>query len=195
MHLRQQLILFQQRQLQGVIAQRATVIAQPTILILARGVLEDEAAKRNYTVLFGSSDENKDKMDRIVGSLINKGVDGLIIVPCEGSEKIIASLARNNVPLVLFDRYFSEINVSYVALNNFNASYILTRHLLDVGYNAPCMVAYDVDLIHMKERVRGYKKAMGDVGKKSLINVAFLKQNTPKKSADRLLPKMIAKHL
>ena len=37
LHLRQQLILFQQRQLQGVIAQRATVIAQPTILILARG--------------------------------------------------------------------------------------------------------------------------------------------------------------
>lgn len=37
MHLRQQLILFQQRQFQGVVAQRATVIAQPTILILARG--------------------------------------------------------------------------------------------------------------------------------------------------------------
>ena len=166
-------------------------ISNPFFSQLAR-VLEDEAAKRNYTVLFGSSDENKDKMDRVVGSLINKGVDGLIIVPCEGSEKIISSLVHNNIPLVLFDRYFSEINVSYVALNNFNASYVLTTHLLDIGYNAPCMVAYDVDLIHMKERVRGYKKAMSDVGKRNLINVAFLKQNTPKKSADRLLPKMIS---
>ena len=157
---------------------------------LAR-VLEDEAAKRNYTVLFGSSDENKDKMDRIVGNLINKGVDGLIIVPCEGSEKVIASLAYNNITIVLFDRYFSEINVSYVALNNFNASYLLTRHLLDIGYNAPCMVAYDVELVHMKERVRGYKKAMSDAAKKNLANVVFLKQNAPKKSADRLLPKMV----
>ena len=165
-------------------------ISNPFFSQLAR-VLEDEAAKRNYTVLFGSSDENKDKMDRVVGSLVNKGVDGLIIVPCEGSEKIISSLVHNNIPLVLFDRYFSEINVRYVALNNFNASYVLTTHLLDIGYNAPCMVAYDVDLIHMKERVRGYKKAMSDVGKRNLINVAFLKQNTPKKSADRLLPKMI----
>ena len=165
-------------------------ISNPFFSQLAR-VLEDEAAKQNYTVLFGSSDENKDKMNSLVGNLINKGEDGLIIVPCEGSERIIASLVYDNVPIVLFDRYFSDINVSYVALNNFNASYVLTKHLLEVGYNAPCMVAYDVDLIHMKERVRGYKKAMGDVGKKNFINVVCLKQNAPRKSADRLLPKMV----
>ena len=165
-------------------------ISNPFFSQLAR-VLEDEAAKQNYTVLFGSSDENKDKMNSLVGNLINKGVDGLIIVPCEGSERIIASLVYDNVPIVLFDRYFSDINVSYVALNNFNASYVLTKHLLEVGYNAPCMVAYDVDLIHMKERVRGYKKAMGDVGKKNFINVVCLKQNAPRKSADRVLPKMV----
>ena len=165
-------------------------ISNPFFSQLAR-VLEDEAAKQNYTVLFGSSDENKDKMNSLVGNLINKGVDGLIIVPCEGSERIIASLVYDNVPIVLFDRYFSDINVSYVALNNFNASYVLTKHLLEVGYNAPCIVAYDVDLIHMKERVRGYKKAMGDVGKKNFINVVCLKQNAPRKSADRLLPKMV----
>ena len=163
-------------------------ISNPFFSQLAR-VLEDEATKRGYTVLFGSSDE--DKMNRVVSNLINKGVDGLIIVPCDNSEKSIASLVNNNVPIVLFDRYFPEINVSYVALNNFNASYVLTRHLLNAGYNAPCMVAYDVNLIHMKERVRGYKKAMDDAGKKHLINVIFLKQDTPRKSADRLLPKMI----
>ena len=153
--------------------------------------MEDEATKRGYTVLFGSSDEDTDKMNRVVSNLINKGVDGLMIVPCENSEKSIASLVNNNIPIVLFDRYFPEINVSYVALNNFNAAYISTKYLLDAGYNAPCMVAYDINLIHMKERIRGYKKAMENAGKKNLINVAFLKQDTPRKSADRLLPKMI----
>ena len=162
-------------------------ISNPFFSQLAR-VLEDEAAKQNYTVLFGSSDENKDKMNSLVGNLINKGVDGLIIVPCEGSERIIASLVYDNVPIVLFDRYFSVLNVSYVALINFNACYVLTKHFLLVGFNAPCMVAYDVDLIHMKERVRGYKKAMGDVGKKNFINVVCLKQYAGRISGDRLLP-------
>ena len=151
-------------------------ISNPFFSQLAR-VLEDEATKRGYTVLFGSSDEDKEKMNRVVSNLINKGVDGLIIVPCDNSEKSIASLVNNNVPIVLFDRYFPEINVSYVALNNFNASYVSTKYLLNAGYNAPCMVAYDVNLIHMKERIRGYKKAMDDAGKKSLANVVFLKQD------------------
>lgn len=165
-------------------------ISNPFFSQLAR-VLEDEAAKRGYTVLFGSSDEDTEKMNRVVSSLINKGVDGLMIVPCENSEKFITSLVNNNIPIVLFDRYFPDINVSYVALNNFNAAYISTKYLLDNGYNAPCMVAYDINLIHMKERIRGYKKAMENAGKKSSINVAFLKQDTPRKSADRILPKMI----
>lgn len=165
-------------------------ISNPFFSQLTR-VLEDEATKQGYTVLFGSSDEDASKMNHIVGSLLNKGVDGLMIVPCENSEKFIASLVNDNIPVVLFDRYFPEINVSYVALNNFNAAYVSTKYLLDSGYNAPCMVAYDVNLIHMKERVRGYKKAMSDAGKKKMINVVFLKQDSPKKSADRLLPKMV----
>ena len=92
-------------------------ISNPFFSQLAR-VLEDEATKRGYTVLFGSSDEDKDKMTRVVSNLINKGVDGLIIVPCDNSEKSIASLVNNNIPIVLFDRYFPEINVSYVALKD-----------------------------------------------------------------------------
>lgn len=165
-------------------------ISNPFFSQLAR-VLEDEATKRGYTVLLGSSDEDAEKMDCVVNNLINKGVDGLIIVPCENSEKFIVSLVKNNISIVLFDRYFPEINVSYVALNNFKAANIATKHLLESGYNAPCMVAYDVNLIHMKERVRGYKKAMEDAGKKRLINIAYLRQDSPRKSADRLLPKMV----
>lgn len=165
-------------------------ISNPFFSQLAR-VLEDEAIKRDYTVLFGSSDEDTKKMERVVGNLINKGVDGLIIVPCENSEKSIASLINNNIPIVLFDRYFPNINVSYVALNNFNAAYTATKYLLDSGYKKPCMVAYDVNLIHMKERIRGYKKAMEATGKKNQIEVIFLKQDAPRKSADRLIPKMM----
>ena len=164
-------------------------ISNPFFAQLAR-VLEDEATKRDYTVLFGSSDEDTKKMNRVVAHLINKGVDGLIIVPCENSEKSIATLMNNNVPIVLFDRYFPNLNVSYVALNNFGASYTATKFLLENGYKSPCMVAYDVELIHMKERIRGYRKAMEECGKRQACNVVFLKQDAPLKSAERLLPKM-----
>ena len=132
-------------------------ISNPFFSQLAR-VLEDEATKRDIPYFFGSSDEDKDKMTRVVSNLINKGVDGLIIVPCDNSGEIHRFTLNNNILLFCSTAIFPEINVSYVALNNFNASYISTKHLLNAGYNAPCMVAYDVNLIHMKERIRGYKR-------------------------------------
>lgn len=165
-------------------------ISNPFFSQLAR-LLEDEAAKRGYTVLFGSSDEDADKMSRVTSSLINRGVDGLIVVPCENSEKYMASLVNNNIPVVLFDRYFPGLNISYVALNNYGAAYTATKHLLRSGYNSPCIVAYDINLIHMKERVRGYKQAMEEAGRKKQANVLYLRQDSLRKSAERVLPKAL----
>lgn len=165
-------------------------ISNPFFSQLAR-LLEDEAAKRGYTVLFGSSDEKVEKMIRITSSLVNRGVDGLIVVPCENSEQYIASLIKSNIPVVLFDRYFPHLNISYVALNNYTAAYTATKHLLLSGYDHPCIVAYDINLIHMKERIRGYKQAMEEVGKKKQTTVLYLKQDALRKSAERILSKAL----
>ena len=126
-----------------------------------------------------------------LSNLINKGVDGLIVVPCENSEKYMSSLANNSIPVVLFDRYFPDLNISYVALNNYGAAYTATRHLLSSGYESPCIVAYDINLIHMKDRVRGYKQAMEEAGKKKQVTVLYLKQDSLRKSAERILPKAL----
>lgn len=130
-------------------------------------------------------------MSRVASNLINKGVDGLIVVPCENSEKYISSLINNSVPAVLFDRYFPNLNISYVALNNSGAAYTATKHLLSAGYEAPCIVAYDINLIHMKDRVKGYKQAMEEAGKKKQVNIVYLKQEALRKSAERTLPKAL----
>ncbi|MDE7077515.1 MAG: LacI family transcriptional regulator, partial [Alistipes sp.] len=66
--------------------------------------IEDRAYKHKYTVLFGSTDENPQKLENLIEVFRNKGIDGLIVVPCEGSEEIIRNVARQNIPLVLLDR-------------------------------------------------------------------------------------------
>lgn len=175
----------------GTIGVVLSDISNPFFSQIAR-CMEDEAARCGYTVLFGSSDEDAEKMKRVVSNLVNKGVDGLILVPCEKTEKFVQSLADNNTPIVLFDRYFQNFNIGYVALNNYNATYAATRHLLEAGYNSPGMVAYDLNLTHMKDRIRGYKKAMADHGLRDRINIGFLKYDVPRKSAEKLIPKMMA---
>lgn len=151
--------------------------------------IEDCSAKLGYTVFFGSSDEDAQKLSTLIGGLINKGVDGLIVVPTEHSEKTLADLAETDIPVVLLDRLVD--GMSGVVLNNFKAAFMATEHLIDSGFTSIGMVAYDTSLSHMKERIRGYKHAMADHGLKEVVNVGYLKSNNLAKSILKTLPKMI----
>ena len=93
-------------------------IANPFFSGLAR-IIEDEADKTNYTVIFGSSDENAEKSLKLIDTFINRQVDGLILAAGENGEGHIKYLQQQEVPLVLIDRYFPGINNSYIALDNY----------------------------------------------------------------------------
>ncbi len=134
-------------------------IANPFFGQLVR-IIEDEAAKSGYTVIFGSSDENMVKSSSLIDILLHRQVDGLIIVPSEGDHGKISELINNGIPLVLMDRYFPDLNVCHVGLNNYKATFEATNHLIKNGCKSVTMVAYNTPLIHMKERIRGYTEAM-----------------------------------
>ena len=134
-------------------------IANPFFGNLAR-VIEDEAGKLGYTVIFGSSDEDRDKFASVIDILINRQVDGFIIAPAEGTELQIKALIDKRIPLVLTDRYFTGMATNYVVLDNFGASYDAISHLIEKGFRRIGMIAYQSDLIHMQERIRGYVEAM-----------------------------------
>jgi LacI family transcriptional regulator len=134
-------------------------IANPFFGQLAR-IVENEANKSGYTVIFGSSDEDESKSAVLINTLLNRQVDGLIIVPAEGTSNQIETLLKKKIPVVLVDRYFPEISVSHVVLDNFQATFDATCHLINSGNKHIAMVAYKSTLIHMKDRIRGYEEAM-----------------------------------
>ncbi len=134
-------------------------IANPFFGTLAR-VVEDEANKFGYTVVIGSSDEDSDKLGRLIDTLCNRQVDGFIIIPPEGSDNHISGLLKKEVPVVLTDRYFPDQKTSYVVLDNYSATNEATKYLIGKGLKRIVMVAHNSSLIHMQERVKGYKEAM-----------------------------------
>ena len=62
--------------------------------------IEERAYFYNYTVMFGSTDEKVEKLGKVVDSFIEKGIDGLVVVPCEGSESLIKEVVERGIPLV-----------------------------------------------------------------------------------------------
>ena len=134
-------------------------ISNPFSAALAR-VIEDEADKYNYTVIFGSSDENPEKYKKILDALVNRQVDGLILSPPEHAEPQIKDLQQQQIPFILIDRYFPGIETNYVVLDNYKAAYEATQHLVDCGYKRTGMINYASSLFHLAERTRGYLAAM-----------------------------------
>jgi len=145
-------------------------IANPFFGTMAR-IIEDEANKFGYTVIIGSSDEDYQKSAVLVDTLLNRQVDGFIIVPSDGPVDYIRTLVEDEVPLVLVDRYIPDITTSYVILDNFSASYDATNCLVDKGFKRIGFIVYKSSLIHMKERGRGYLEAMETHGLKENILV------------------------
>ena len=138
-------------------------ISNPFFAEIARKI-EDEAKKNNYTVVFGSSDEKTEKARDLMRFLANRQVDGFIIVPTEGAEEQIKYLKKRNIPFVLIDRYYPGLEANHVVVDNHRASYKAVRHMLDNGVKKIAMIGYSSTLLHMRERIRGYREAMEEEG-------------------------------
>ncbi len=136
-------------------------ISNPFFANIAR-IVEDEAKKNGYTVIIGSSDENAEKSWDLLSVLINRQVDGFIIVSSENSEAQIQYLKDKNVSFVLLDRHFPEIQTDFVSLNNYKAAYDAGSHLIENGFRNIGFIAYKSGLFHMQERIRGYQQALVD---------------------------------
>lgn len=124
--------------------------------------IETEAAKYGYRVVFCSSDEKAEKSKQQIEMLSQGQVDGFIISPPKNSEDQIRKLSRSGKPYVLIDRYFPEIDSNYVVIDNEEAAYNATRHLIKRGYKRIACITVNADLVNMKDRVLGYKNALLD---------------------------------
>ncbi len=129
--------------------------------------IEAEAKRNHYTVIFGSTGESSEKFTELTNVLVNRQVDGLILVPVEHSEDQIRTLLKSGMPIVLVDRYFPELTTNYIALNNYKAAYQSTSYLINTGHKRIAFVNLKTSLFHLLERNRGYLEALRD------HNIAF----------------------
>lgn len=155
--------------------------------------IENKAHELNYTVIFGSSDENYKNTEVLIDVLLSKGVDGLIIVPCDGSERLIEKLIKGDVPIVLIDRYFKNLPASYACLNNIAATELATKHLIEQGYKSISLIAYKTEMSNIVDRITGYENVMKSEGLENYISVKRVSILSPKNDIDRAINQLVNK--
>ena len=138
-------------------------ISNPFFSALAR-IIEDEAAKYGYIVVFGSSDENAVKSAKLIEVFVNRQMDALIIAPAAHTEYQLLNLKQKGIPFVLIDRCPKELESDSVEIDNEAAAIEAANYLVDKGCNKIVMFAYDSPLLHMQARISGYKQAIEKAG-------------------------------
>ncbi|MFY0253904.1 LacI family DNA-binding transcriptional regulator [Chitinophaga sp. 30R24] len=136
-------------------------IANNFFAMLAK-VIEDEADKHGYKVLYGSTEDNTEKAKGLLEVLKYRQVDGYIITPTKNLDREIALLQTAAKPLVLVDRYFPDVKSHYVVLDNFKGAYDATSHLVSQGYKKIAIVTLASEQTQMKDRLDGFIAALKD---------------------------------
>jgi LacI family transcriptional regulator len=134
-------------------------IADPFFANIAR-YIEDRAYKNGYRIIYCSTDNDADKTRDLIAMFRDRHVDGYIIAPPVGVEEDIAELLKDDLPVVLFDRYFPGIDCSYVVTDNLDSTYTATEYLVEQGYKKIAFITLESHQTQMQARLDGYKKAL-----------------------------------
>lgn len=143
-------------------------------------LIEKEARLNNYSVFLCDSD-NSTKIERDSILLLQKRkVDGIITSPV-GLEYKHLEKVYSNIPLVLIDRFFSNIEIPYVTSDDYNGAAKAVNHLIHLGHTKiVCVQGLSGTSIN-DSRINAFKDTIISNGLKiddnSIIGNAFSEEN------------------
>jgi len=149
-----------------------TDITNPFFTMIARGV-EDMASNSGYTVIFCNTDESEEEEEKYVNILVQKQVDGILLVPACSNSKSVKFLQSNGIPMVLIDRSIPGIGIDIVRGDSEQGGYELTRHLIELGHTHIVTVTGPREVSTSQDRVSGYERSMKEAGLEAFIQVYY----------------------
>jgi LacI family transcriptional regulator len=140
-----------------------TDITNPFFTTIARGV-EDAASKQGFTVMFCNTDESQDEEAEYLKVLLQKQVDGMLLVPACLEPDSVLFLQERQTPVVILDRRIPNVRIDTVRCDSEGGAYALIRHLLELGHTRVAVLSGPRTVSTAIDRVTGYRRAMQAAG-------------------------------
>lgn len=139
-----------------------TDITNPFWTTVARGV-EDAASGHGFSVILCNTDESEAKQQQYVGLLLEKQVDGFLLVPATDDVSAIALVQERDVPVVVLDRHVA-LPVDTVRCDSEVGAYDLVTHLLELGHRRIALLGGSPAVSTAQDRIDGYRRALAEAG-------------------------------
>jgi LacI family transcriptional regulator len=136
-------------------------IANPFSATLFRAI-EDVARERGTTLLAGSLDEDGERERRLARDLIDRRVDGLIIVPAGADQSYLLDEQRAGTGVVFVDRPPSLLAADAVVADNTDGAASGVAQLVNAGHRRIAYVGDFTTISTARARFAGYEAALKD---------------------------------
>ena len=137
--------------------------SNPYFAELIQGI-EDAAFELGYNIILCNSYDDPKKQAAYIRVLMEKRIDGLILVSSGSDEDLSQLLANEVIPKVLVDREVSGVAADLIEADHVQGAYDATRYLISLGHTRIACVAGPDTLLPSGGRVIGYQKALKEAG-------------------------------
>ena len=138
-------------------------ISNPFFTTIARGV-EDAARERDFGVMFCNTDESEHEEIAYLEVLIERRIDGVLLVPSSTSTASLRLLREHGIPVVVLDRRVRAHRVDAVRSDSVGGAYVLVRHLLELGHRRIGVLTGRRTVSTSVDRVTGCRRALAEEG-------------------------------
>lgn len=137
--------------------------SNPYFAELIQGI-EDAAFKLSYNIILCNAYDDPIKQAAYLRVLLEKRIDGLILVS-SGADAALADLLQTaSVPMVLVDREVAGVEADFIESNHEEGGYLAARYLVDLGHRRIGCVSGPAELQPSRDRVAGYRRALAEAG-------------------------------
>ena len=140
-----------------------TDITNPFFTMMARGV-EDTASDAGFTVIYCNTDESEVEEQKYLNMLLQKQVDGILLVPARSRSVSVELVRAQGTPVVVLDRRVPGLEVDIVRGDSEAGAYRLVKLLLDLGHRRIAVLSGPKNVSTAEDRVAGYRRAMAEAG-------------------------------
>jgi LacI family transcriptional regulator len=138
-------------------------ITNPFFTAVARGV-EDVARAHDLSVIFCNTDESEVEELKYLQLLLQRQIDGCLLVPSSNAQESLMLLRSKMVPCVVLDRRVADGQVDCVRCDSEDGAFQLVQHLIALGHRRIAMLSGPPHVSTASERVLGYRRALEDAG-------------------------------
>ena len=146
-------------------------------------------ARANDSLLIVTTTQNDPHAEiENLNVLMRHRVDGLIIAPANSQSQALRDLLnRIGIPVVAVDRPVANSSIVSVVADNCRGAIVATQHLIDHGYKRIVCLTGEGTLYTIRERVRGYRKAVASANLPCILDTSVKDYKSAEYAIESLL--------